>query len=98
MPYVIACTDKADSEDLRAKLRDEHLAYLRERVSMILAGGALTDDDGTGGCGGVIIIDTDDRATAEAFAANDPFTTGGLFDDVKVTRWRKAIFDGKSLV
>ena len=43
-------------------------------------------------------MDTDDRAVAERFIAEDPFTLAGLFEKVTVTRWRKAFFDGKCLV
>lgn len=98
MPYVMQTKDKPDSLALRNELRAAHLEYLAQHLDIILAGGALIEDDGTGGSGGVIIIDTDDRAEAEAFAAADPFTRGGLFESVTVTRWRKAIFDGKLLV
>jgi uncharacterized protein YciI len=65
---------------------------------VLLAAGALIDDDGTGGKGGILLVDTDDRAVAERFIAEDPFTKAGLFEKVTVTRWRKAFFDGKCLV
>ena len=67
MPYVILTRDRADAGDLRAQVRDEHLAYLDANVDKLLAAGAMIDDDGTGGHGGVIIVDTDDRDEAEAF-------------------------------
>lgn len=98
MPYLIKTTDKPGSLDLRDATRAEHLAYLKQHTSKILAAGALLDDDGTGGHGGVIILDVDDRASAEAFINGDPFTTAGLFASVEVTRWRKAFFDGRCLV
>ena len=98
MPYALIFKDKPDSHELRTKLRPPHLDYLTENKARILAGGALIGDDGTGGSGGVIIVDTDDRAEAEAFAANDPFTKGGLFESVTISRWRKAFFDGEKLV
>jgi uncharacterized protein YciI len=98
MPYVILTEDRPDGGDLRAKLRPEHLDYLTKHAARLLAAGARTEDDGSGGNGGVIILDTDDRAEAEAFIQNDPFTKGGLFSSVVVQRWRKAFFDGKRLV
>jgi uncharacterized protein YciI len=98
MPYAIQTTDKPDSLELRTSLRAEHLAYLTSNQGRILAGGALVDDDGKGGSGGIIILDTDERTEAEAFIAEDPFTKGGLFESVTVTRWRKAFFDGERLV
>ncbi len=93
MPYMIKTLGKPDSEALRLRLRPAHLEYLKSRQTMILAAGALLEDDGRGGNGGLLILDTDDRAVAEAFIAADPFTTGGLLASIEVTRWRKAFFN-----
>ena len=98
MPYAIQTVDKPGRGPLRAELRARHVEYLKANQHRLLAAGALTDDDGTGGSGGILIVDTDDRAEAERFAAEDPFTQGGLFEKVTVTRWRKAFFDGKCLI
>jgi uncharacterized protein YciI len=98
MPYVIITKDKPGSGDLRAKVRDEHVAYLTEHKAKLLAAGAQTEDDGTGGDGGVILVDTDSRAEAESFIDNDPFTKAGLFESITVRRWRKAFFNGERLV
>ncbi len=98
MPYAIQTKDKPDHGHLRAELRDQHLAYLDSHVGTLLAAGALIDDDGTGGHGGILIVDTDDRAEAEAFVAGDPFSKAGLFESVTVTRWRKAFFNFENLL
>lgn len=98
MPYAIQTIDKAGSAELRAANRPAHLAYLTAHAEKLLAAGALISDDGTGGHGGIIIVDTDDRAEAERFINDDPFTKAGLFEKITVTRWRKAFFDGKKLV
>jgi uncharacterized protein len=98
MPYAILTTDKPDSLELRTKLRAEHLRYLDANTHRLLAAGALIDDDGAGGHGGILIVDTDERKEAEAFIAGDPFTKAGLFEKVTVARWRKAYFDGKKLI
>ncbi|MDH3642547.1 MAG: YciI family protein [Gammaproteobacteria bacterium] len=93
MPYVIQTRDKPDRAHLRAEVRAEHLEFLDANKDKLLAGGAIINDDGTGGHGGVIIVDTDDREEAEKFIADDPFTKAGLFESVTVTRWRKAFFN-----
>ncbi len=97
MPYLIYTTDKPGHAHVREQVRGEHLAYLKQHLSKILAGGAVLNDDG-GAYGSVIILDTEDRAEAETFAANDPFAKAGLFESRTVTRWRKAIFNGELLV
>ena len=98
MPYAIQTVDKPNSAALRAKVRDEHLRYLDAHLHLLLAAGALTDDEGKGVHGGILIVDTDERKAAEAFIAGDPFTKAGLFEKVTVARWRKAYFDKQRLV
>ncbi len=98
MPYVIQTQDKADSAQIRAQARPAHLEYLTRNKDQLLAAGALIDDDGTGGHGGVLIVDTDDRAEAERFIDEDPFTQAGLFAKVTITRWRKAFFNKEKLI
>jgi len=98
MPYAIITIDKPNSLDLRNRNRAVHLDYLTENKDKLLAAGAKCDDQGEGGYGGIIIVDTEDRAEAEAFIRNDPFTKAGLFSSVEVVRWRKAFFDFETFV
>ena len=98
MPYAIITKDKPNSLALRERVRAEHLEYLTRHKAKLLAAGAQTDDEGAGGYGAVIIVDTEDRAEAERFIREDPFAKAGLFDMIQVTRWRKAFFNGERLV
>jgi uncharacterized protein YciI len=98
MPYAIMTTDKPNSAELRAKVRDTHIEYLTANMHKLLAAGALTGDDGSGGYGGILIVDTDDRKEAEAVIVQDPFTKAGLFAKVTVSRWRKAYFNKEKLI
>ena len=98
MPYAIITHDKPGHAEVRASNRATHIEYLKANQQMLLAAGALLADDGSPGEGGLLLVDTDDRAVAERFIADDPFTKAGLFEKVVVTRWRKAFFDGKSLL
>ena len=98
MPFAIQTQDKPGSAELRTKTRPAHLEYLTKHQDLLLAAGALINDDGTGGHGGILIVDTDDRAQAERFINEDPFTKAGLFQSVSVVRWRKAFFNKERLV
>ncbi len=98
MPYAIQTVDKPSRQMLRNQVREEHLRYLDANKHLLLAAGALISDDGTGGHGEILIVDTDDRAEAERFIAGDPFSKAGLFEKVTVTRWRKAYFDKQRLI
>lgn len=93
MPYVIQTFDKPDHAHVRTANRAVHLDYLEKQKGKLLAAGALLNDDGSTGEGGLLIVDTEDRTVADAFIANDPFTKAGLFAKVTVTRWRKAFFN-----
>ena len=92
MPFLIIATDKPGSGALRTDMREAHLAYLLNRQDTLLAGGAMLSDEGAA-LGSLLIIDTEDRAEAEAFAAGDPFAKAGLFEAVQVQPWRKAFFN-----
>ena len=98
MPYAIQTQDKAGAAQVRAANRPAHLEYLTANQHLLLAAGALIDDDGTGGNGGILIVDTEDRREAEKFINDDPFTKAGLFEKVTITRWRKAFFDKQRLI
>lgn len=98
MPYAIITKDKSGSLELRQARRAEHLAYLDANKHLLLAAGAQVEDDGSGGSGGILLVDTDDRAEAEKFIAGDPFTKAGLFESITVVRWRKAFFDKQNLL
>lgn len=98
MPYHIETWDKPEQRHLRQELRAAHLEYVNGVANLIVAAGAKLNDDGTDAGGGVYIIDVDDRAAAERFITSDPFHKGGLFREVRVTRWRKSFLAGKSLI
>jgi uncharacterized protein YciI len=98
MPYAIITQDKPNHLHLRNQTRAAHLDYLDRNKGKLLAAGAITDDGGEGGYGGILIVDTEDRAEAEAFIREDPFTKAGLFAGITVVRWRKAFFNFERLV
>jgi uncharacterized protein len=98
MPYAIITRDRPNSLQLRNDTRQPHLEYLTANKDKLLAAGAQVDDDGQGGYGGIIIVDTENRAEAEAFIRDDPFAKAGLFSGIEVVRWRKAFFDRKRLI
>ncbi|MEM7652564.1 MAG: YciI family protein [Pseudomonadota bacterium] len=93
MLFCVFCTDKKDSAHIRADNRPAHLEYLKSFGDKIVAGGATLTDDGEGMTGSLLVVDLEDRAAAEAFAANDPFAKAGLFESVEIRRWRKVIFN-----
>ena len=98
MPYVIITGSEPATLAQREALRPAHIEYLRSRQHLLLAAGGMLEDDGARGNGGVIVLDTEDRAVAEAFVAGDPFQQAGLFTTIRISRWRKAFFNFEALV
>lgn len=84
MIFVFHLIDRADSGDLRQRVRPEHKAYLAAVADRIAFAGPLTKDDGQTMLGSLLVIDFDDRAAAERWMADEPFTKAGLYESVSV--------------
>ena len=95
MAYAIRIIFDQSKPELRDENRPKHLAYLQQNIGKIIAAGPLLNDGKP--YGGLTIIDTDDKAEAEAFRANDPFSLCGYVTDYAIYEWRKTIFDGKDM-
>ena len=87
--YAIICKDKPGALETRLAVRPTHLDYLHASKGVKQAG-ALLDDDGNP-IGSIIVVEADDKATAQAQADGDPFTAAGVFESVEVHPWRLAI-------
>ncbi len=98
MPYAIQTEDKPGTAEIRAEYRAIHLEYYTAYKDKLLAAGALIDDEDTAAQGSLVIIDTDDRAEAERFIAEEPYTKAGLFAKITVTCWRKGFFNKERLI
>ncbi len=96
MLFTLLCTDKPGSLDLRMATRPTHLAYLQSCKAMLISAGPMLDLEGKP-CGSVIILEAADRATAEAFAAGDPYAKAGLFESTIVRGFRAVFKDGVEL-
>ncbi len=98
MPYAIITHDGSDAVAIRAEHGAAHRRYLDENKARLIAAGAMLKDDGTQPHGSIFIIDTEERAEAEAFLAGDPFSQARLFVTAEITYWRRAFFDFERLI
>ena len=89
MLYIIYQIDKPDSEEIRARTREDHFAYLDAHEDILVLGGALLGDDGKTRTGSVLIVNVPSRAEAEAFSRDEPFRKAGLFERVEINRMRR---------
>jgi len=86
MLFVIIGHDGPNGARLRPTLRPAHLENLRPlvRAGKIIVAGPFTD-----GSGSLIVADFESEDGAQAFAQNDPYTLGGVFERVEVKPFRK---------
>ena len=85
MLYVISCTDKAGSGDIRAANRTAHLAYLESFGDKVFAAGPTSStEDASAMTGSLLIVEFDDSAAAERFTTDDPYAKAGLFESVTI--------------
>jgi uncharacterized protein len=89
MRYALICTDKADHLELRKANRDAHLAHIRDSGVVEMAGPFLNDRGEMSGS--LVVLEVPDRASAEAWAAADPYAKAGLFAKVRIEEWKKVI-------
>jgi uncharacterized protein YciI len=88
MLYALHLIDRADAAALRAQVRPEHKAYLARVADRIAFAGPLVDEDGETMAGSLLVIDFADRAAAEAWLRDEPFTRAGVYATASVRAFR----------
>jgi uncharacterized protein YciI len=89
MLFAVHCVDAEGVDALRNQHLAPHKEYLVGQKHILVVGGALTDEAGQA-VGSLYIVNAADRAAAEAFSRNDPFTAAGVFGTVTITAMRKS--------
>lgn len=87
--YFIYCKASADGMTKRGAHLAAHNAYCEavDDAVMVCRGALLTDDGAWNGA--AYFIEVDGEADANAFLAGEPYNKAGLFEDVRVVRWRR---------
>ena len=96
--YAIIGTDKADSLADRLAVRPAHLArmeLLKNEGRLILAGPFpaidSVDPGSAGFSGSLIVAEFTDLASAQDWAAQDPYSLNGIFSHVDVKPFRHVL-------
>jgi uncharacterized protein YciI len=84
--FVLRCVDAPEVKAQRAALREAHVAHVRGAGVTKLAG-PLLDERGEI-VGSMLVIEAEDLAAAQAFAAEDPYNQGGVFQSVEIQPYR----------
>lgn len=92
--YVALLIAKPNTAVLRAETKPRHDAYWDEHLGRIRYGGPMLSDDGETRIGQVLVLDVDDRATAEKIVTEDPFVQAGLFENWSIHRFRISVESG----
>ena len=94
MQFVIMARDGTDAEALarRQAVRPHHLDRIQPLVDAgsILTGGAILDDDGNMH-GSVLLVEFPSRDELDAWLDNDPYMTGGVWQQIEVVPFRVAV-------
>jgi uncharacterized protein len=92
MPFfTLTCLDNANVLELRMATRADHLAYVATFGSAVKLAGPLLDKVDGNPKGSFFVLDIDSEATAEAFAAGDPYQTAGVFGERTIHAFRQVI-------
>lgn len=86
MHFVVHALDKPDALPRRLEVVAEHRGYLQTATTMTIPmSGPLTEDDGETMKGSFFLIDAPDRATIEAFFAEDPLAKADIWQTLQIT-------------
>jgi uncharacterized protein YciI len=94
MQFLVTVLDGTDAEApaRRQAVREAHLVGARRMAeeAVIIAGGAILDDEGRM-IGSTVIYEVPDRATLDAIIAADPYVTGGVWRNIEIRPFRVAV-------
>jgi uncharacterized protein YciI len=98
MWYAIVGTDNPDSLERRKSSRPAHLARLQALCNegrLMLAGpfpAIDSEDPGPAGfSGSLIVAEFSDLASAEAWAASDPYVAAGVYEHIRVRPFKRTL-------
>ncbi len=97
MLFAYWMMDRPGTAEPRQAKRVEHRAYLAAVESRIHFAGPLVAADGASVIGSLLVVDHPDRAAAEAWIADEPFTKTGVFQSTEIAAikalWPRAQYD-----
>lgn len=90
MAYLITCTDKKNSLDLRLSTREEHVKYLKKKKKKLILAGPMLDKNNKP-IGTVLMLDYDKITDVKEFLNDDPYSKARLFDEVRIIKFKKVL-------
>lgn len=98
--FVITCTDREGTLEKRLAVRPQHLARLEklDAEGRVIVAGAMPKDRENlqaGFYGSTLILDFDSREELDVWLADEPFLKEGIYADIDVKPFNKALPHGK---
>jgi uncharacterized protein len=94
MQFLVVAMDGTDEDALerRQRTRPTHLDSIQPLVDAgdVLVGGAILSEAGDM-IGSMLLVDLPDRAGVDAWLAEDPYVTDGVWRDIEVHPFRTAV-------
>lgn len=92
--FLVNARDKTGNTELRLANRQAHLQWASEFSHKIAMAGPVLSEDGESMIGSTFVIEFDDLAEAQAWAAQDPYAKAGLFAHTEIIPFLWLIGDG----
>ena len=94
--FSIVCTDAPNSLEQRLAVRPQHVARLQALHAegrLVLAGPNPVehDDPSQGFTGSLLVLEFADRASVDAWLADEPYTLAGVYSSVVVSPFRQVL-------
>ena len=86
--FAVTALDGPNAKDRRDAVANAHHKYQSSVMDHYVARGPMFEDDGLKMIGSMMIMEYPDLKACEAFWADEPLNTGGVFAGVKIERWR----------
>ena len=89
--FMILTRDVADGPAIRARVRDDHLAWLKRpsEVTVLSAGPWLDDTDVMRGS--LLVVKAPSRSALDAWMDDDPYARAGLMESVDIRPFKLVI-------
>ena len=95
MLFSFLLFDRPDAAALPTSVLAEHRTYLGEMAGQIAFAGPLFGTDGKSTAGSLLVMDFADRAAADAWLRDEPFTKAGVYGTSHVhvfqNRWPQRV-------
>jgi len=98
--FIIHAYDGTDDGalDRRMAVRQQHLDNLQKvkEIGSVIIGGGILDDDGRM-IGSVMVLDFPTKEDFDAYLENEPYITGGVWQDVRVNNYNTVILNDQKV-